>query len=193
MSLRQILTIKDADASREVMLEREIYTLGRARDNDIVLKVGTVSAHHAALVRKDDDYWIEDLLSTNGTFVNGRRVQRRRLEDRDTIMLADCQIYFSELVEPKGVRTKVYSGAIIEQNAYAATPVKRVQHRKGETGKVPFRSGRFFTADGQWYFATREGTNVGPFESLNEARAALVEYGRRQGFMAGFDAEIYRL
>ena len=71
------------------------------------------------------------------------------------------------------------------------TPVTRIRHRRGESGDVPFRSGRFFSSDGQWYFSTREGDNVGPFNSLHDARAGLVEYGRKVGFLAAFDDDRY--
>lgn len=189
--------IHDKGDPWELELVEENYTLGRAKDNDIKLTVGTVSAHHAAIVLRDNDYWLQDLLSTNGTYVNGRRVQRRRLEDRDHIMLADCRIEFFEIIEqhPTGQRTKLYSGALLEDGAnklrLGDTPVNRLRHRKGETGEIPYRSGRFFSADGSWFFATREGENVGPFDTLQLARAGLVEYGRRVGFLAGFDDDIY--
>jgi len=194
--VRRILIIHDQGGSRELELAEESYTLGRAKDNDIKIDVTTVSAHHAALVLRDTDYWLQDLLSTNGSYVNGRRVQRRRLEDRDHIMLADCRMEFFEIldVKPAGQRTKVYSVAMLEQmtgKPSSETPVNRLRHRKGETGPIPFRSGRFFSADGSWYFATREGTNVGPFESLQLARAALIDYGRKVGFLAGFDDDVY--
>jgi hypothetical protein len=47
------------------------------------------------------------------------------------------------------------------------------QHRKGESGPVPFRSGRLFSVGDKWYFATREGTDQGPFESKEDAEAEL--------------------
>ena len=189
--------IHDKGEPWELELVEENYTLGRGKDNDIKLTVGTVSAHHAAIVLRDNDYWLQDLLSTNGTYVNGRRVQRRRLEDRDHIMLADCRIEFFEIIEqhPTGQRTKLYSGVLLEESAnklrLGDTPVNRLRHRRGETGEIPYRSGRFFSADGSWFFATREGENVGPFETLQLARAGLVEYGRRVGFLAGFDDDVY--
>lgn len=46
-------------------------------------------------------------------------------------------------------------------------------NRKGENGPVPFRSGRFFAVAGQWFFATREGMDHGPFENKEEAEAEL--------------------
>lgn len=46
-------------------------------------------------------------------------------------------------------------------------------NRKGEAGPVPYRTGRFFTADSKWYFASREGLDHGPFISKEQAAAAL--------------------
>jgi len=51
-----------------------------------------------------------------------------------------------------------------------------IMHRKGENGAVPFRSGRFFNIDTDWYFACREGQNLGPFRSRGEAANALKNY-----------------
>ncbi len=51
-----------------------------------------------------------------------------------------------------------------------------ITHRKGENGAVPFRSGRFFNIDTDWYFACREGQNLGPFRSRGEAANALKSY-----------------
>lgn len=50
------------------------------------------------------------------------------------------------------------------------------RHRKGELGAVPFRSGRFFYIDSKWYFACREGKEIGPFPSKQAAEEALAEY-----------------
>lgn len=49
-------------------------------------------------------------------------------------------------------------------------------HRSGEQGSIPFRSGRFFNIDSNWYFACREGLNHGPFGSRDEAENALTHY-----------------
>ena len=51
-------------------------------------------------------------------------------------------------------------------------------HRNGEQGAVPFRSGRFFNIEANWYFACRGEADAGPFESKSEAEAALTLYVR---------------
>lgn len=52
----------------------DTLTMGRAQDNDIVLDDPQVSRHHAHVVRRGDEIVVEDLGSTNGTLVNGRRI-----------------------------------------------------------------------------------------------------------------------
>jgi hypothetical protein len=49
-------------------------------------------------------------------------------------------------------------------------------HRQGESGTIPFRTGRFFNVGANWYFATREAIDQGPFRSRNEAEGALTKY-----------------
>ncbi len=51
-----------------------------------------------------------------------------------------------------------------------------IMHRKGENGAIPFRSGRFFNIDINWYFACREGMDHGPFDSREKAAGALKRY-----------------
>jgi hypothetical protein len=50
------------------------------------------------------------------------------------------------------------------------------QHRQGETGLIPFRTGRFFNVGANWFFATREAIDQGPFPTRIEAEKALVNY-----------------
>ena len=49
-------------------------------------------------------------------------------------------------------------------------------NRLGEAGKVPVRADRFFAAQGEWYFTTREGTPMGPFEDKQEAKNGLQDF-----------------
>ena len=61
---------------REFRLEKRPVTIGTARDNDLVVTDTTVSRHHARIRRRFRRYRVTDLGSTNGTFVNGRRLRR---------------------------------------------------------------------------------------------------------------------
>jgi len=45
--------------------------------------------------------------------------------------------------------------------------------RKGESGVIPFRSGRFFSIENKWYFSSREGIDHGPYDSKHDAEVNL--------------------
>jgi serine phosphatase RsbU (regulator of sigma subunit)/pSer/pThr/pTyr-binding forkhead associated (FHA) protein len=75
-------------------LEKESTVLGRHPDCDIVLESGAVSRQHARVTCVDGNYYVEDLHSRNGTFVNGRMVvDRQLLADGD--QLGICELVFS--------------------------------------------------------------------------------------------------
>jgi peroxiredoxin len=57
-----------------LMVLKSTISIGNAQDNDFVIPHATVSQHHAALAQKDGRYELRDLSSTNGTFVNGLRI-----------------------------------------------------------------------------------------------------------------------
>lgn len=78
----------------QVALVKHRTTVGRRTDCDIVLDRLTVSASHAALHLRGDKVFIEDLGSTNGTFVNGLPVEEQALEDNDFIEMGGCHILF---------------------------------------------------------------------------------------------------
>jgi pSer/pThr/pTyr-binding forkhead associated (FHA) protein len=62
-------------------------TLGRAPDNQVSINDSTVSAHHARIYTYFYVSYIEDLQSTNGTFVNGKRITKHLLKPGDVIHL----------------------------------------------------------------------------------------------------------
>lgn len=84
------------NAGREYRLSEEEVFVGRGRECRVVVDDTRASRRHARLVRLDDVYWIEDLQSTNRTYVNGAVVKSiRRLNDRDRIRVGDTQFVFS--------------------------------------------------------------------------------------------------
>ncbi len=60
--------------SQDLVFEKEEVTIGRLAGNDIVLNKGNVSKYHTKIVLKDGKYIVVDLKSTNGTFVNGKKL-----------------------------------------------------------------------------------------------------------------------
>lgn len=70
-------------------LEKDRISLGRDARNDVAIRESVISGFHAAVVRDEHGaYWLEDLGSKNGTFLNGRPIARERLQDGDVIYLS---------------------------------------------------------------------------------------------------------
>lgn len=67
-------------------------TIGRSKDCDVVLPHSTVSRRHARLGFRDGVWILQDLSSTNGTFVNGRRVARVKLEPGDGLLMGHAHL-----------------------------------------------------------------------------------------------------
>ncbi|MBO4898420.1 MAG: FHA domain-containing protein [Clostridia bacterium] len=80
---------KQEDCLRQINLDQfNIITFGRQSDNDVVLKNIRTSSHHCKIYRYDGNLYVEDCESRNGTYLNGKRVQRRRLFSNDIINLS---------------------------------------------------------------------------------------------------------
>jgi FhaA, N-terminal domain/FHA domain len=75
-------------------IEKESIRLGRVADNDIVLPDPNVSRVHARVWRRDDSFFVTDLSSTNGTWVNEERISEAELKDEDVIRLGSTRLIF---------------------------------------------------------------------------------------------------
>ena len=70
-----------------------MITIGKANDNEYVVNDPSVSRHHARLTYEEEGHWIlEDLGSTNGTFVNGIQIARKQVTSKDVIKLGDSYV-----------------------------------------------------------------------------------------------------
>ncbi|HUH05278.1 MAG TPA: FHA domain-containing protein, partial [Kofleriaceae bacterium] len=84
-----IVTEKGGD-QRRLEFDKSEVTIGRVQGNDIILPKGNVSKRHARIVLKDGKFIIVDLKSTNGTYVNGRKITSPLVvKDSDKIYIGD--------------------------------------------------------------------------------------------------------
>jgi pSer/pThr/pTyr-binding forkhead associated (FHA) protein len=84
---------------KEVQLSKDRTSLGRRPYNDIVIDNLAISGEHAVLQLSGHDVYVEDLNSTNGTFVNGKSIKRQALHNDDVIEIGKYRIqYASEAV-----------------------------------------------------------------------------------------------
>jgi pSer/pThr/pTyr-binding forkhead associated (FHA) protein len=125
---RMIVSI-DSVVIKEVELTKERTTLGRRPYNDIVIDNLAVSGEHAVIHMADDGVEIEDVGSTNGTYVNAKAVTRQELRNGDIIEVGKYKIRFLQEAEGENFeKTMLFKPGMVPPSmvapraAAAATP-----------------------------------------------------------------------
>jgi predicted component of type VI protein secretion system len=90
---RLILSL-DGQVLAEYNMSKERYTLGRLPDNDVRIDNAAVSGHHALIINILNDSFLEDLNSTNGTYVNGKLIKKHALQHGDVITIGHHHLRF---------------------------------------------------------------------------------------------------
>ncbi|WP_085314440.1 FHA domain-containing protein [Derxia lacustris] len=99
--MAKLILSMDGLALKEVVLDKERTTIGRKPHNDLVIDNLAVSGEHAVIVTILNDSFLEDLGSTNGTFVNGQQIKKHFLQNGDTIELGRYKLkYHADQIEP---------------------------------------------------------------------------------------------
>jgi type II secretory pathway predicted ATPase ExeA len=111
---RLVLSLKGVQVT-EAYLVPGRCVIGRTSDNDLQVESTYISRHHAQVITTADGSWIEDLNSTNGIFVRGKRVRRHRLAERDVVKLGLHELVY--------YRSDPHAGA---------TAIMRVEHEDAE-------------------------------------------------------------
>src|SRR4051794_15563240 len=75
-------------------LDHDRMTIGRRPDSDVFLDDVTVSRDHALIVRRGDEFHLDDLGSLNGTYVNRRRIESQHLADGDELQVGKYKLTF---------------------------------------------------------------------------------------------------
>ncbi|MBK9198312.1 FHA domain-containing protein [Candidatus Skiveiella danica] len=97
--MAELVVSSDGVETQHVHLMKDRTTLGRRHHNDVALSDLSVSGMHCVFERGDSGaIWLMDVGSTNGTYVNGERIQRRQLEDQDVVTVGIYSIRF--LLQP---------------------------------------------------------------------------------------------
>jgi len=94
----KLILSMDGLVLKEIQLNKERMTIGRKPHNDIQIDNLAISGEHAVIVTMLNDSFLEDLGSTNGTFVNGQSVKKHFLQNGDTIELGKYRLkYINEV------------------------------------------------------------------------------------------------
>ncbi|NYE62087.1 hypothetical protein FHW58_003294 [Duganella sp. 1224] len=149
--MAKLLIAHDGQPEQHLQLSKERMTLGRHPRNDIVLTHPAISAEHAVIVTILDDSFLEDLHSTNGTFVNGHRIGKHFLQHQDVISLAKVRLTFvADGIRPLAAAQPVLAELSVLNGANAGkhVPLTKPQTTLGRAGVqvvVIHRHPQFYT------------------------------------------------
>lgn len=107
----------DGVVIKEVQLTKDKTTLGRRPYNDIVIDNLAVSGEHAVLQMVGTDVFIEDLNSTNGTYINGKAIKKQLLSHNDTVEIGKYKIKYLTEQSPDYEKTMVMKPGMMPQAA----------------------------------------------------------------------------
>jgi predicted component of type VI protein secretion system len=120
------------------VLKDETITIGRMKGNTIVIEDSSISLMHAKITRKNGDFLLKDLNSTNGTSVNGQPIGEVRLRDQDRVRFADitCQFAADSEQQTAAIPAVPPSPAPATQSATLPPPIPV----RGATASAPTRA-----------------------------------------------------
>jgi pSer/pThr/pTyr-binding forkhead associated (FHA) protein len=118
---RLILSL-DGQVMAEYNMNKERYTIGRLPDNDIRIDNPAVSGHHSLIINILNDSFLEDLNSTNGTYVNGKLIKKHALQHGDVLTCGHHQLRF---VEDDAAQQDEFERTLVIQPS--ARPVEKIR------------------------------------------------------------------
>jgi pSer/pThr/pTyr-binding forkhead associated (FHA) protein len=92
MASRLVLVTSEGDTS--FPLTRDAYTIGRHRNNDIVISDPKVSSFHARIDRSAEGFVLVDLKSRNGSYINGKRMETGLLTTGDEVRMGTARLVY---------------------------------------------------------------------------------------------------
>jgi hypothetical protein len=116
-----------------IVPEKQII-VGRSSDLDMVLVEDMVSRKHARIAMQNDQIWIEDLGSTNGTFVNGEKIKRARLKEGDRVLIGTSIL---KLIAGDGSGDSTDAKVQLENVAAARKQQSQARTMSGSIEEVP--------------------------------------------------------
>ena len=123
---RLILSL-DNQVLAEYNMTKERYTIGRLPDNDVRIDNPAVSGHHSLIINILNDSFLEDLNSTNGTYVNGKLIKKHALQHGDVITIGHHQLRFSDQQAPDTEQDEFEKTMVIPSGRHNAEQLAKAE------------------------------------------------------------------
>ena len=131
---RLVLSL-DGQTLAEYNMTKERYTVGRLPDNDIRIDNAAVSGHHSLIINILNDSFLEDLNSTNGTYVNGKLIKKHALQHEDIITVGHHQLRFLEDQAEDAPEDEFEKTMVIEPSGRVEEELVKAAHAADEAAR----------------------------------------------------------
>ncbi|MDE2305775.1 MAG: FHA domain-containing protein [Gammaproteobacteria bacterium] len=126
----------DGQVLAEYNMNKERYTIGRLPDNDIRIDNPAVSGHHSLIINILNDSFLEDLNSTNGTYVNGKLIKKHAMQHGDVITVGHHQLRFVDSQEADPDQDEFEKTMVITPSSQGEDRIRRVGQAVDQAAKA---------------------------------------------------------
>jgi pSer/pThr/pTyr-binding forkhead associated (FHA) protein len=131
--MAKLILSMDGLVLREIPLDKERISMGRKPHNDIQIDNLAISGEHAVIITLLNDSFLEDLNSTNGTYVNGQPIKKHFLQNGDVVELGKYRLKYVNEVAPETVAADFEKTVALRPEAVHSTVEQAAIKGFGET------------------------------------------------------------
>jgi pSer/pThr/pTyr-binding forkhead associated (FHA) protein len=124
--MARLMLSLDGSVLAEYNMNKERYTIGRLPDNDIRIDNPAVSGHHSLIINILNDSFLEDLNSTNGTYVNGKLIKKHAMQHGDVITVGHHQLRFVDSQDGEAEQDEFEKTMVITPSTQGEDRIRRV-------------------------------------------------------------------
>ncbi|MDE1921827.1 MAG: FHA domain-containing protein [Gammaproteobacteria bacterium] len=134
--MARLMLSLDGQVLAEYNMNKERYTIGRLPDNDIRIDNPAVSGHHSLIINILNDSFLEDLNSTNGTYVNGKLIKKHAMQHGDVITVGHHQLRFVDGQEGDTEQDEFEKTMVITSSSQGEDRIRRVGQAVDQAAKT---------------------------------------------------------
>jgi hypothetical protein len=134
--MARLMLSLDGQVLAEYNMNKERYTIGRLPDNDIRIDNPAVSGHHSLIINILNDSFLEDLNSTNGTYVNGKLIKKHAMQHGDVITVGHHQLRFVDTQSGDGAADEFEKTMVITPSSQGEDRIRRVGQAVDQAAKA---------------------------------------------------------
>jgi len=133
--MARLMLSLDGQVLAEYNMNKERYTIGRLPDNDIRIDNPSVSGHHSLIINILNDSFLEDLNSTNGTYVNGKLIKKHAMQHGDVITVGHHQLRFVDSQSGDTSQEEFEKTMVINSSSQGEERIRRVAQAVDQASK----------------------------------------------------------